>query len=179
VQDSIVTVVGHLAADPVLRRTDDGREFTRFRIGATRRRFDRATRQWVEHPTSWWNVTCWRALAANTAASLKRGDRVLVVGRPSIRDWQREDGRSGTSADIEADSVGHDLAWGTTSFTRVTRSERVELPGQADAEAADREVDARIEAQVQTRVEAEVATERARGLAEEGVDELTGELTGS
>ncbi|SDQ06428.1 single-stranded DNA-binding protein [Quadrisphaera sp. DSM 44207] len=153
-QASSVTVVGHLAADPVFRRTDTGLEITRFRIGSTPSRFDRATRQWVDQPTSWWNVSCFRALAANAAASLRRGDRVLVVGRPSVRDWTREDGRTGTSADIEAESIGHDLAWGTTSFSRVVRSERVDLPVQGEVDAMD------------DRIAAEIAAERERELAD-------------
>ena len=146
-QASFVTVVGHLAADPVLRRTDAGLDIAKFRIGSTPSRFDRGTRTWVEHPTSWWNVSCFRGLAANAAASLRKGDRVVVVGRATVRDWQRDDGRSGTSADVEADSVGHDLTWGTSSFTRVVRSERVELPHRAEADELDAELEERMAAE--------------------------------
>lgn len=132
--DNTVIVVGNLAADPEYRRLDNDVEVTNFRVGSTKRRFDKATSAWVDGQTSWWRVSCWRGLAANTAASLRRGDRVVVVGRVRTTSWEKEDGRSGTTVEVEADAVGHDLAWGTSTFQRVVRSERLELPTVADAE---------------------------------------------
>lgn len=126
--DNTVVVVGNLGADPEYRRLDNGAEVTNFRVGSTRRRFDRATGGWVDGPTSWWRVSCWRGLAANAAASLRCGDRVVVVGRVRTASWETEDGRSGTSVEVEADALGHDLAWGTSTFQRVVRSERLDLP---------------------------------------------------
>lgn len=133
-QDNTVVVVGNLAADPDYRKLDNDAEVTNFRIGSTRRRFDKESGSWVDGGTSWWRVSCWRGLAANTATSLRRGDRVVVVGRVRTTSWEKEDGRSGTSVEIEADAVGHDLAWGVSSFRRVVRSERLELPTVEDPE---------------------------------------------
>ena len=36
-----------------------------------------------------------------------------------IRDWENTD-RSGTTVEIEAESLGHDLTWGTAVYTRTT-----------------------------------------------------------
>jgi len=36
-----------------------------------------------------------------------------------IRDWENTD-RSGTTVEVEAESVGHDLTWGTAVYTRTT-----------------------------------------------------------
>lgn len=129
-QDNIVVVVGNLAADPEYRRLDNDAEVTNFRVGSTKRRLDKGSGTWVDGQTSWWRVSCWRNLAANTATSLRKGDRVVVVGRVRTSSWEKDDGRSGTSVEIDADAVGHDLAWGTSAFTRVVRSERLELPGR-------------------------------------------------
>jgi single-strand DNA-binding protein len=134
VLDNTVVIVGNLGANPEYRRLDNGIEVANFRVGSTRRRYDRATGQWVDGPTSWWRVTCWRGLAANVAHSLRRGERVVVVGRPQVVPWETEDGRSGTSVEVEAQAVGHDLAWGTSTFERVVRSERLDLPGGRDPE---------------------------------------------
>jgi single-strand DNA-binding protein len=41
----------------------------------------------------------------------------VVSGRLKVRDWDNGE-RSGTSVEIEADSLGHDLVWGTTQFSR-------------------------------------------------------------
>jgi single-strand DNA-binding protein len=48
---------------------------------------------------------------------VKKGERVVVTGRLRIREWENGD-RAGTNIDIEADALGHDLAWGTASFAR-------------------------------------------------------------
>jgi len=134
VLENTAIVVGNLAADPEYRRLDNNAEVTNFRVGSTRRRFDKDSGTWVDLETSWWRVSCWRGLAANTAASLRKGDRVIVVGRVRTNFWEKEDGRSGTSVGIEADAVGHDLAWGTSRFQRIVRSERLELPTVEDPE---------------------------------------------
>jgi single-strand DNA-binding protein len=34
-----------------------------------------------------------------------------------VRDWDNGE-RAGTSVEIEADSIGHDLSWGSAKFTR-------------------------------------------------------------
>ena len=44
----------------------------------------------------------------------------IIVGRLHLREWEAE-GRSGSTLDLIADVVGHDLARGTSSFERVRR----------------------------------------------------------
>jgi len=70
---------------------------------------------------TWFTIVAFRHLAANLAASLDKGQRVLVTGRLRVRDWQSDD-KKGTSVEIVADAVGHDLAWGTAQFTRTPRA---------------------------------------------------------
>jgi single-strand DNA-binding protein len=62
-------------------------------------------------------VTGFRQLAINAAASIEKGQRVVVTGRLKIRDWENGD-RTGTTIEIEADAIGHDLSWGSTVYTR-------------------------------------------------------------
>ena len=136
--DSQITVVGNLAADPVHRQLDSGTKVTNFRIGSTPRR---RTREglWVDAETSWWEVSCFGFLAENTAASLRKGQRVVVSGRAVVEQWQvrGEEGgvdRSGTTARVTADAVGHDLAYGVSVFERVVRA--VDLPAASREEVA-------------------------------------------
>jgi single-strand DNA-binding protein len=35
-----------------------------------------------------------------------------------VRDWTTDE-RTGTSIEVEADSLGHDLLWGTSSYEKV------------------------------------------------------------
>jgi single-strand DNA-binding protein len=57
----------------------------------------------------------------NTAASINKGDRVVVAGRLRIREWQAGD-KSGTNIEVDADALGHDLSWGSTVFSRSVSS---------------------------------------------------------
>ncbi|MFC5999191.1 single-stranded DNA-binding protein [Quadrisphaera sp. GCM10027208] len=161
--DNTVVIVGNLGANPEYRRLDNGIEVANFRVGSTRRRYDRATGQWVDGPTSWWRVTCWRGLAANVAHSLRRGERVVVVGRPQVVPWETEDGRSGTSVEVEAQAVGHDLAWGTSTFERVVRSERLDLPGGRDPETG-----------LRVSADGEILDDRTEDGTEDGTDDGAG-----
>jgi single-strand DNA-binding protein len=81
------------------------------------RRFDREKMKWVDGETNWYTVTAFRTLAVNAAGSIDKGDRVIVAGDLRVRDWDNGE-RAGTSVEIEATHLGHDLAWGTSTYIR-------------------------------------------------------------
>ncbi|MDF2443664.1 MAG: single-strand DNA-binding protein, partial [Subtercola sp.] len=54
--------------------------------------------------------------------SVAKGDRVVAAGRLRIREWENAE-KSGMTVEIEVDSVGHDLGWGTTRFSRSVQPE--------------------------------------------------------
>ncbi|MCC3291479.1 single-stranded DNA-binding protein [Arthrobacter sp. zg-Y1110] len=115
-----ITLRGYVATDLRQNTTDNGLAVASFRMCTTERRYDRDTGGWQDGQTNWYAVSLFRQLATNAAFSIHKGDRVVVTGRLRLRQWVTEDGRSGTSADIDADTVGHDLMWGTASFRRTT-----------------------------------------------------------
>ncbi len=63
-------------------------------------------------------MTAWRALGEHCAASLRRGDPVVVYGRLNAQTWTNSAGIEVTSFEVDAVFVGHDLNRGTSSFTR-------------------------------------------------------------
>ena len=113
-----ITVAGVVGSDPRLHLTTQGLAITSFRLASTRRYFDRTKGSWEDGETNWYTVSGFRQLAHNTAASLKKGERVVVHGRLRLRAWESGE-KSGTAIEIEADSIGHDLTWGTTTLTKV------------------------------------------------------------
>jgi len=117
-----VTAAGIIATTPRHIQTEEGLDITSFRLASNRRRYDDELQQWVDVDTNWYTVVAFRALAANAEKSLKKGDRVVVSGRVRIRDWEHDSG-SGTSVEVEADALGHDLLWGTTTYSRSALSE--------------------------------------------------------
>lgn len=112
-----ITVTGLVATTPRHLVTSEGLPITSFRLASSQRRFDRAQERWVDGETNWYTITGFRQLAINAAASVKKGDRVVVVGKLKIREWENGD-RSGTTIEIDADSLGHDLLWGSSAFIR-------------------------------------------------------------
>lgn len=112
-----ITLTGLVGTKPRHVTTSDGLDITSFRLASTHRRFDRAERKWVDAGTNWFTVTAFRTLATNAELSLQTGQRVIVTGRLKLRDWTT-DQKSGTSVEVEADAIGHDLSWGSSVYTR-------------------------------------------------------------
>jgi single-strand DNA-binding protein len=111
------TVSGLVATTPRHLVTQEGLPITSFRLASSNRRFDRTKKLWVDGETNWFTINSFRQLAINSASSISKGDRIVVSGRLKVRDWDNGE-RSGTSVEIEADCLGHDLVWGTTEFSR-------------------------------------------------------------
>lgn len=112
-----ITITGLVATNPRHILTSDGLSITTFRLASNQRRFDRSQERWIDVDTNWYTVTSFRQLALNASTSIEKGQRVLVTGRLKIREWDNGE-RVGTTVEIEAESIGHDLLWGTASFSR-------------------------------------------------------------
>jgi single-strand DNA-binding protein len=144
----IITLTGIVGTEPRALTTQEGLAITSFRLASTQRRFDRAQDKWVDGETNWYTITTFRQLATNAAVSVKKGERILVTGRLRIRNWEAG-GKIGINIDIEADSLGHDLLWGTASFSRGAGSTPADtasdaassFPTEADLAAEDATVD--------------------------------------
>jgi single-strand DNA-binding protein len=112
-----IHVTGLVATTPRHLVTQDGLPITSFRLACSNRRFDRTQNKWIDGETNWFTVTSFRQLAINSSTSINKGDRILAAGKLRVRDWDNGE-RAGTSVEIEADSIGHDLSWGNSAFTR-------------------------------------------------------------
>ncbi len=119
-----ITLTGLVATTPRHLTTSEGLAITSFRLASSRRRFDRAANRWVDGDTNWYTVSGFRSLANNAADSIQKGDRVIVVGKLKIRDWESTD-RAGTTVEVEADVLGHDLCHGVSSYQRRPRDEEM------------------------------------------------------
>jgi len=111
-----ITITGNIATDPQHKHAG-GVSITSFRVASSQRRYDRVSGAWVETGTSWFSVSTFRGLADHAFQSLRKGDRVLLTGRLKVREWEAGD-RKGTSVDVEADAIGHDLRFGTSRFEK-------------------------------------------------------------
>jgi single-strand DNA-binding protein len=175
--DQHITIVGNLVAEPRISYVRDGVPVASFRIASNRRRFDRSTGEWRDGDTLYATVTCWRGLAENVAASLRKGQSVIVTGRLSVRDYETKDGDKRQSVEIDAVAVGADLSRVVVFTKRTERTQLSERPS-ATAEAAP-EMDAEV-TEMPTEVSIEMDDEMDDDLGapdEEGDGE--GELVGA
>ena len=115
-----ITVVGNITRDPEMRFTPSGVSKVTFGVAVNRSWRNQQTNEWEEQ-TSFFNVVCWRELADNVGASLKKGTRVVVTGRLEQRSWETEQGEKRSVVEIVADEVGPSLAFATAEVHRIER----------------------------------------------------------
>lgn len=152
-----VCVVGIVATEPKQVVTTTGITLCSFRLASSERRFDRATEEWVDGDTNWFNVTAFRALGEHVKESFDKGDRVIVSGKLKVRQWEH-DGKQGTAVDIDADALGHELRWGTTRFTKDVTVGNAASHGTSSDETGLQEAVASVSADAETPERAEMTT---------------------
>jgi len=116
-----ITMVGNVVDEPKLRETKTGTKVLSFRVASTSRRYDKEQERWADNETMYASVTCWRWFAENVAASLHKGQPVVVTGKIFTREY-RKDEVVRASYEIEAEAVGHDMARGRSVFTKTPRA---------------------------------------------------------
>jgi len=113
-RETEITLRGVVITEPATRQAGDA-QVTNFRLAATPRYFDRRQQAWVDGEPVYVTVSSWRNLAVNVAASVVKRDRVVVAGRVRTPQYV-VDGVRRSGLVVEADTIGHDLGYGTASF---------------------------------------------------------------
>jgi single-strand DNA-binding protein len=138
VNETYLQVHGRVGTDVTYKESQTGIPMASFRLGTTPRKYNRTEQRWEDKATAWFTVECWRGLAQNVQASVQKGQAVFVTGRLKTREWVDESGeKHSRSTYIDAQSVGHDLNWGTATFRKNERSAT-----QQQSESVDDEMDA-------------------------------------
>lgn len=104
--NSNITVIGNLVADAEKRSTKSA-PLTKLRI-ATNERVKDASGNWKDGDTTFIDVACWRRLAEG-AASLRKGQRVVIYGKLKGRSYEKKDGTNAYAYEIDADDIGTSL----------------------------------------------------------------------
>ena len=93
-------IIGNLTKNPELRSTQDGTAVCGFTVAVNRTK----SRNNPDPGADFFNVNAWRSLGENCAKYLAKGRKVAVVGRVSLRTWEK-DGKHGASLEVTADDV--------------------------------------------------------------------------
>jgi single-strand DNA-binding protein len=113
-----VTVIGRLVTDVTARVTPGGDKVANFRIACQERQYDKANDIWADGDRMYVSISCWRHVADHAEASLKQGDQVIARGRLKLRKYEAADGEHRTALEVDATSIGPDLALHTVAVTR-------------------------------------------------------------
>ena len=97
-----IFLMGRLARDPELRRTQSGTPVVSFRLAVDRDFKDKAT---GERSTDWIDVVAWRQTAEFVSRYFTKGRMAVVEGRLQMRDWTDKEGNKRTSAEVVADNA--------------------------------------------------------------------------
>lgn len=121
--ETTLTLVGNLTADPELRHTQAGLPVANFGVACTARNLNRDSGEWDDQPTVFWRVTVWRDQAKHVAESLRKGVQVIVVGHAVQTSWPDKDtGKQRSSIEVVASHVGPALQFATATVSRTGRS---------------------------------------------------------
>jgi single-strand DNA-binding protein len=103
-------IVGNVGRDPEMRYTPSGQAVTSFSV-ASNRKYTSSNGEQVNE-TIWFRVSAWGKQAEICNQYLKKGSRVLIEGRLTPdkntggpRIWQKQDGTSGSSFEVNAQTV--------------------------------------------------------------------------
>ena len=121
--DTIITVIGNLTADPELRFTQSGVAVAGFTIASTPRIFDRQSNEWKDGEALFMRCSIWRDAAENVASSLEKGARVVAQGRLKQRSFTDKEGQNRTSIELDVDEIGPSLKYATADVTKVKKGE--------------------------------------------------------
>ena len=119
--DTVITVIGNLTADPELRFTQSGVAVASFTIASTPRMFDRQANEWKDGEALFLRCSIWRDAAENVAESLEKGTRVVAQGRLKQRSFTDREGQNRTSIELDVDEIGPSLKYATAKPNKVQR----------------------------------------------------------
>ena len=128
--ETTLTIVGNLTADPELRFTPSGVAVANFTVASTPRTFDRQSGEWKDGEALFLRCNIWRQAAENVAETLTRGSRVIVQGRLKQRSYETSEGEKRTVIELEVDELGVSLRFATA------RPQRMSGAAPADRNAA-------------------------------------------
>jgi single-strand DNA-binding protein len=93
-----IFLTGRLGDSPELKYTPDGKAVASFDIAVNSGYGDNKKATWIK-------IVTWEKTAENCANHLKKGSRVLVEGKLSIRQYETQDGQKRKAAEVVASFV--------------------------------------------------------------------------
>ena len=130
---SPVTIIGNVTADPELTYTQSGQARLSFSVAVNHVWYDQNDAK--QEKTSFHNVVAWRYLAEHAARTVEKGIGVIVFGRLEQRSYEDKEGNKRSITELVAEEVG--IA--TKSLETIERRQGGNNGGQQTQNSAPRQ----------------------------------------
>lgn len=114
--ETYTTVIGTVVSEPRRRQTSTGEEVISFRVACNSRRIDKRSQEWVDGPTLYLTISCWRRLLAGVSAAIDKGRPVIAHGQIKTTEYVNADGERRSDLEMSANAVGLDLSRCVVSY---------------------------------------------------------------
>ena len=97
-------IAGNVGNDPEIKRLESGMTIAKMSIAVNEYRKNKETGE-GEKATAWFSVVAFGKLAELCEAYVKKGKKILVIGKVSIREYFAEDGSKRYFTETIADEI--------------------------------------------------------------------------
>jgi single-strand DNA-binding protein len=129
----LTTLIGNATSDAEVRYTQSGLPVCSFTIAHNERKFNRQTQEWDEGEAQFVRVNVWREQAEHAGASVRKGQRVVAVGKIAMTSYTTKEGETRNQLEMQADEVAVSLRYGTTTYQKAApKGQRPQAAAVAD-----------------------------------------------
>lgn len=107
-----ITVTGNVGRDPELRFSNGGMPILKFSIGDT-------TGKDEKKKTSWHDIVVFGDQAQNVAEHVKKGSRLMIMGRLSAETYEKKDGTKAKKVEIIADEIAISVKYSRDNINKL------------------------------------------------------------
>ena len=98
-----IMLIGNLGRDPEMNYTPSGVAVTKFSLAVSHASKTASGERQTE--TEWFNIVAWRNLAETCNSYLKKGNKVFIEGRLTLRKYTDRNGVERTSLEVIANDM--------------------------------------------------------------------------
>lgn len=95
-----ITLFGNVGKDPEVRHLDNGKSVANFSL-ATNESYKNKQGEKVTN-TEWHNIVAWSPLAEIFEKHVNKGDKLLIIGKSTSREYDKKEGTKGYITEVVA-----------------------------------------------------------------------------
>lgn len=119
--DSTTSIIGNLSEDPEIADIPGGGKVANLTIIVNPRYYDYPSGRWKDADPVAVRCNAWRSYPENIGETLRKGTRVVAVGRLKSNRFTDSKGVERDNLEMDIDAIGPDLKYATARVTKNSR----------------------------------------------------------